>query len=103
MPTNCESGNAFAMRIVLAPWPQPTSAARAPRVSFADTPSKAGSQEDSRLALYPAREMLAPFHSLAAAKVLPGPLFDVIQVLYDAVGAREVDRTIRIREAQGLL
>ena len=42
-------GNAFAMRIVENPCPQPTSATFAPRSSFAGTPSSAGSQDVTRL------------------------------------------------------
>jgi hypothetical protein len=51
IPTNCEFGNARAMTMVLAPWPQPTSATRPPVLSFSTTPSRAGSHEDNRFAL----------------------------------------------------
>jgi len=47
---NVEFGNARAMRIVEDPWPQPTSATRAPRSSFSTTPSSAGSQLSTRFA-----------------------------------------------------
>lgn len=36
MPVNVEAGNACAMRIVDAPWPQPTSATPAPRFQLLD-------------------------------------------------------------------
>ena len=42
------AGNACAMRIVDAPWPQPTSATVAPRSSFSTTPVSAGSHSATR-------------------------------------------------------
>src|SRR5580704_6336172 len=53
---NSEFGNACAMRMVEAPCPQPTSATRAPRSSFACTPSSARIHEEMRLAAYPGRK-----------------------------------------------
>lgn len=45
-----EAGKDWAIKIVDAPWPQPTSATAAPRLSLATTPSSAGSQAEMRLA-----------------------------------------------------
>ena len=42
------AGNASAIRIVEAPWPQPRSVTRAPRSSLACTPSRAGIHSVSR-------------------------------------------------------
>jgi hypothetical protein len=46
-----EAGYASAISRVDDPSPQPTSATVAPTLSFSSTPSRAGSQEVTRLAL----------------------------------------------------
>src|SRR3546814_6068722 len=47
--------------------------------------------------------VFAPFHALAAAEVLRRALHRMEGGLDDAVGARDVDRAVRIGHAQGLL
>src|SRR5690606_11940579 len=46
--------------------------------------------------------VLAPFHAGARAEVLHGPLPDVEEVLHDGVRARQIDRAIRVCQAERL-
>jgi hypothetical protein len=56
MPMKVDLGYVWAIRTVDEPWPQPTSATFAPCASLSTTPSSAGSQASTRLAMYPGRK-----------------------------------------------
>ncbi len=47
--------------------------------------------------------MLAPLHALAGTEILEGTVTHVKQIAHDRVGARHVDRPVRISQAERLL
>src|SRR5213076_3227130 len=99
--------------MVDAPWPQPTSATRAPAASFAATPSSADPlahqvgrivrAEEALRSLEEARVVLVPAHALAGAERL-GHLVLVLHHRREHLKATgEEGRARLVGQAEGLL